>query len=66
MIEQEGIMIPSTTKDSLPVELDVSVDVVTMDVEGTERMCLPASCLRRAKEIACVVGVRQGERRVFS
>jgi len=50
-IEQDGIMIPSTTIDSLLTELDVSVDVVKMDVEGAERLCLPGSYLQKVREI---------------
>jgi len=50
-IEQDGIMIPSTTIDSLLAELDISVDVVKMDVEGAERLCLPGSYLRKVREI---------------
>jgi len=50
-IEQDGIMIPSTTIDSLLAELDVSVDVVKMDVEGAERLCLPGSYLQKVREI---------------
>jgi len=50
-IEQQGIMIPSTTIDSLLADLDVSVDVVKMDVEGAERLCLPGSYLEHVREI---------------
>ncbi len=50
-IEPHGIMIPSTTIDSLLAELDVSVDVVKMDVEGAERMCLPGCYLQHVREI---------------
>ncbi len=50
-IEQHGIMIPSTTIDSLLAELGVSVDVVKMDVEGAERLCLPGSYLQHVREI---------------
>jgi FkbM family methyltransferase len=50
-IEQHGIIIPSTTIDSLLAELGVSVDVVKMDVEGAERLCLPGSYLQHVREI---------------
>src|SRR2546427_5158331 len=50
-IEQDGIRIPSTTIDSLLAELGVSVDVVKMDVEGAERLCLPGSYLQHVREI---------------
>jgi FkbM family methyltransferase len=50
-IEQNGIMVPSTTVDSLLAELDVSVNVVKMDVEGAERLCLPGSYLENVREI---------------
>ncbi len=50
-IERDGIRIPSTTIDSLLAELDVSVDVVKMDVEGAERLCLPGSYLQKVREI---------------
>ena len=50
-IEQNGAMIPSTTIDSLLAELGLSVDVVKMDVEGAERLCLPGSYLQNVREI---------------
>ena len=50
-IEQDGIRIPSITIDSLLAELDVSVDVVKMDVEGAERLCLAGSYLQKVREI---------------
>jgi len=50
-IEQDGTVIPSTTIDSLLAELDVSVNVVKMDVEGAERLCLPGSYLQKVREI---------------
>ncbi len=50
-IEQNGLVIPSTTVDSLVAELDTSVDVVKMDVEGAEGTCLPGSYLDNVREI---------------
>src|SRR5207302_5074474 len=50
-IEEHGIMISSTTIDSLLADLDVSVDVVKMDVEGAEMECLDGSYLQHVREI---------------
>jgi FkbM family methyltransferase len=50
-IEQNGIRVPSTTIDSLLAELDLSVNVVKMDVEGAERLCLPGSYLEKVREV---------------
>ena len=50
-IERDGILIPSSTIDSLLAELEVSIDVVKMDVEGAEKVSLDGSYLQRVREI---------------
>ena len=61
-IEQHGIVIPSTTIDSLLADLDVSIDVVKMDVEGSEIICLAGSYLHHVREI--VVETHSSEKSV--
>src|SRR5437016_13519151 len=51
IFEQQEIIITSTTIVSLLADLDVSVDVVKMYVEGAERLCLPGSYLEHVREI---------------
>src|SRR5207244_13345480 len=50
-IGQQGIIIPSTTLEYRLADLDVSVDVVEMYVEGAVRLCLPGSYLEHVREI---------------
>jgi len=47
----ESSYVPCTTIDLLLEELDCSVDVVKMDVEGAERYCADGSYLRSVREI---------------
>lgn len=47
----ESLYVPCTTIDQLLGELDCSVDVVKMDVEGAERECADGSYLRSVREI---------------
>jgi FkbM family methyltransferase len=47
----KSLYVPCSTIDQLVAELDCSVDVVKMDVEGAERACADGSYLRSVREI---------------
>ncbi len=47
----KSLYVPCTSIDQLLGELDCTVDVVKMDVEGAERVCADGSYLRSVREI---------------